>query len=130
MKPMLATFAAALLAAAPALADPLEGLWRTAGDDDGNSGLIEVAPCGAALCGTLTRAFHADGSEFASPNIGRKIIWDTAPDGDGRYRGMIYSPDRDAEYRSKLVLDGDRLTVSGCRFGICREGGVWTRAAQ
>jgi len=40
----------------------------------------------------------------------------------------VYAPDRDREYRSRLRLTGDSLSVSGCRFGICREGGVWTRA--
>jgi len=40
---------------------------------------------------------------------------------------MVYSPDRDAEYKFRLVLNGDKLSVSGCRIGICREGGVWTR---
>jgi len=64
-----------------------------------------------------------------SDNIGRQIIWDTNPTGTpGEYRGMVYAPDRDREYRSRLRLTGDSLSVSGCRFGICREGGVWTRA--
>lgn len=113
--------------AGAALADPLEGMWRTAPDDNGNSGLIEVVPCGAALCGTLVRAFGPGGEEVPSDMIGRQLIWDTLPDGDGQYRGRVYSPDRDAEYASKLVLSGDRLSVSGCRIGICREGGVWSR---
>ena len=34
-----------------AWADPLEGMWRTVADDNGNSGLIEVAPCGPMLPG-------------------------------------------------------------------------------
>ncbi len=127
MRLPFAAVIATLLLTLPALADPLEGDWRTANDDDGNSGLIRIAPCGAQLCGTLIKAFASDGREITTPNIGRKLIWDTEPSGGGVYKGMVYSPDRDAEYRSKLVLDGDSLSVSGCRFGICREGGVWTR---
>ncbi len=113
--------------AAPALADPLEGMWRTAKDDNGNSGLIQVTPCGAKLCGTLVKAFDSSGAEMASPNIGRRIIWDTVPAGGGQYKGRLYSPDRDKEYRSKLVLEGNRLSVSGCVLVACREGGVWQR---
>jgi uncharacterized protein (DUF2147 family) len=124
-KLMLAALIA--LAAGAASADPLEGFWRTAQDDNGNSGLIEVKPCGEALCGTLIRAFGPDGNQIESPNIGRAIIWDTTHRGDGEYRGRVYSPDRDAEYNSKLILTGDSLSVSGCRLGICREGGVWQR---
>ncbi|MGL4311510.1 MAG: DUF2147 domain-containing protein [Paracoccaceae bacterium] len=127
MKHLLIAAVLAVLAG-PVLADPLEGLWRTAQDDNGNSGLIEVVPCGAALCGTLVKAYNSEGSEIDSPNIGRKLIWDTVPKGDGEYRGMVYSPDRDAEYKSKLVLSGDSLTVSGCKLGFCRKGGTWKRA--
>jgi uncharacterized protein (DUF2147 family) len=119
--------AALVFAAGAASADPIEGVWRTAKDDNGNSGLIEVKPCGQAICGTLIKAFGPDGNQIESPNIGRKIIWDTLASGDGEYRGMIYSPDRDAEYKSKLQLSGDKLTVSGCRIGICRKGGTWSR---
>lgn len=123
-----ALIAAALtMAAGMASADPLQGMWRTAKDDNGNSGLIEVAPCGEKLCGRLVRAFGPDGNQIQSPNIGRAIIWDTASSGNGQYRGMIYSPDRDKEYRSRLELSGDQLVVKGCVGPICREGGVWTR---
>ncbi len=126
MKKYLLT--AALVAfAGMASADPLEGMWRTAKDDNGNSGLIEVKACGAALCGTLVKAYDSANKSMESPNIGRKLIWDTVSAGDGEYRGMVYSPDRDAEYKSKLVLSGNKLSVSGCKLGFCREGGVWSR---
>jgi len=112
-----------------ALADDLIGSWRTAPDDNGHSGLVEVGVCDSSLCGTLVEAFDASGASVASDNIGRQIIWDTLPRGDGEYRGRIYAPDRDQEYRSKLQLNGDTLVVSGCVMGgaICREGGQWTR---
>ena len=58
-----------------AFADPLEGNWRTPTDDNGNSGLVQVAPCGAALCGTLVQAFDGSGAQMQSPNIGRQIIY-------------------------------------------------------
>ena len=119
--------AALVLMTGAALADPLEGMWRTVADDNGNSGLIEVAPCGDMLCGTLIKSFDAAGAEMASDNIGRQIIFDTVNDGDGNYSGQVYSPDRDKTYNSRLVLAGDNLSVSGCFLGICRDGGSWTR---
>jgi uncharacterized protein (DUF2147 family) len=120
------TLALAVTAGA-AQADPLAGRWLTAPDDNGNFGMVEVAPCGPALCGTLTSAYDSAGKPIQSPNVGRQLIWDTKPDGGGIYRGKVYAPDRKKTYKSKLVLDGDRLSVSGCVFGICREGGVWRR---
>ena len=128
MKRLAMIAALAIGFASPALADPLEGMWRTAADDNGHSGLIEVAPCGAALCGTLVKAFDSGGAEIQTPNIGRQIISATTPRGNGLYRGKVYSPDRDKTYNSRLQLNGDRLSVSGCVIGICRDGGTWTRA--
>lgn len=124
---ILAAAAVAMALGSAASADPLVGTWRTAPDDNGHTGLIEVSVCGTSLCGTLVQAFDASGGQMASPNIGRQIIWDTNPTGDGGYRGRLYSPDRDAEYNSRLTLAGNRLQVCGRLLGIQRCGGDWTR---
>lgn len=116
------------MVAGGATAEPLLGQWRTAPDDNGNSGLIEVAPCGAALCGTLVRAFGPDGAEVVSDTVGRQIITETVAVGEGSYRGRVWSPDRDQTYNSRLTLAGDVLSVQGCVLGICRDGGQWRRA--
>jgi uncharacterized protein (DUF2147 family) len=126
MKLTLAALAAVFIAGTAA-ADPLEGRWQTAPDDNGNFGFIDVAPCGPALCGTLVVAFDSTGTQVESPNVGRLIIWDTVASGEGAYEGRIYAPDRDKEYASSLTLAGDQLSVSGCVFGICRQGGTWVR---
>lgn len=113
-----------------AIADDLIGDWRTAPDDNGNTGIIRVTQCGASLCGTLVEAFDPSGAAIQSPNIGRQIIWDTNPtETAGEYRGMLYSPDRDRDYRSRLQRTGNGLSVSGCVMGgaVCREGGTWQR---
>ncbi|MBE0453351.1 DUF2147 domain-containing protein [Roseovarius autotrophicus] len=115
------------LGAGAAIAEPLLGMWRTAGDDNGNSGLIEVAPCGSTLCGKLIKSFNAAGQEIPSDNIGRNIISETVPTGGGAYKGKVYSPDRGKTYNSRLQLSGDTLKVSGCMFGVCRDGGHWLR---
>ncbi|MBM1220834.1 DUF2147 domain-containing protein [Ponticoccus sp. SC2-23] len=127
-KAIAAALAVLVLSAGAALADPLEGTWRTAPDDNGNTGLIEVAPCGTALCGTLVAAFDGGGAQVSSPNVGRLIISETQAQGGGEYRGKVWSPDRDQTYNSRLRLQGDTLSVSGCVLGICRDGGTWQRA--
>jgi uncharacterized protein (DUF2147 family) len=114
-------------AAGMATADPLEGRWQTIADENGNSGLIEIAPCGAALCGTLIRAFDASGAEIASPNIGRLIVSEVVAEAEGAYRGKVFSPDNGRTYNSRLRLTGDSLAVQGCVLGICRDGGTWQR---
>ncbi len=128
MKSLVAGLALAMGLSGAAMADPLVGTWRTAPDDNGDTGLIEVTICGTSLCGTLVEAFDSSGNSMASPNIGRQIIWNTNPTGDGSsYRGRIYAPDRDSTYNSRLTLSGNTLQVCGRLLGIQRCGGDWTR---
>ncbi|MFN6925782.1 MAG: DUF2147 domain-containing protein [Tabrizicola sp.] len=127
---MKTTFLAATLAlfATAALADPVEGVWQTRKDDNGNYGHVEIKPCGQAFCGVLIKAFNGEGKEIDSPNIGRKIVWDMVPYPNGLYDdGKIYSPDRDKTYNGDMTLTGDSLSVRGCVLGICRDGGTWKR---
>jgi len=119
---------ALLLAATPLAADPVEGLWQTAKDDNGNYGYIQVTMCAQTVCGKLVRSFNEAGQEISSPNIGKMIVWDMQPLGGGQYgRGKIWSPDRDKTYDSKMTLSGDELAVKGCILIICRDGGHWQR---
>lgn len=119
---------ALVFAAGAAFADPVEGVWQTKKDDNGNYGFVQVKPCGPAFCGVLIKSFDAAGTPTDSPNIGRKIIWDMVAYPDGLYDdGQIYSPDRDKTYNSDMTLTGDKLAVRGCVFGICRDGGTWSR---
>ncbi len=124
-------FAVIFLFAGPAFADPIEGLWKTIPDDNGIYGNIQIDPCGTKICGVLIASFETDGTPYASDNIGRQLVWDMVNQGGGKYgKGKVYSPDRDKTYSGKLVLDGNTLTVRGCVFGFCRDGGVWTRVSK
>lgn len=122
-------FAAVLaMVGGAAFADPVEGVWQTKKDDNGNFGHVEITPCGPAFCGVLVKAFDGAGKEIESPNVGRKIVWDMVAYADGLYDdGKIYSPDRDKEYNGDMTLAGNNLSVRGCVLGICRDGGTWKR---
>ena len=83
--------------------------------------------CEDLICGTLIRAFDGEGEEIDSDNIGKNLVWAMKIRGNGRYRGgKIWAPDRDKTYKSKMLLDGDVLSVSGCVLVICRDQ-TWTR---
>mgnify|MGYP000724002742 CR=1 FL=1 len=117
-----------LSAGAAQAADPVEGVWKTKPDDNGNFGYVKVEPCGPAFCGTLIKSFDSAGAPLDSENIGKAIIWDMVAYGDGVYDdGKVWSPDRDKTYSSDMQLSGDKLSVRGCVLGICRDGGTWTR---
>ncbi|MBT9244355.1 DUF2147 domain-containing protein [Gemmobacter fulvus] len=117
-----------MLVAGMAHADPVEGIWKTKPDDNGNFGHVQVKPCGPAFCGTLIKAFDGSGAQIESPNVGKRIIWDMVAQGGGAYaEGKVWSPDRNKTYNSKMQLSGNGLAVKGCVLGICRDGGTWSR---
>ncbi len=117
-----------LCSAFAAHADPVEGLWKTKPDDNGNYGHVQIQPCGPALCGVLEQAFHADGGLRPSATIGSQIVRDMVAEGEGAYGGgKVWSPDRDKTYGGKMELTGSGLAVSGCVPGLCRDGGTWTQ---
>ncbi len=130
MNKVMAITVGLIFAAASAQAgDAIEGLWKTAPQDDGAYGFVQIAPCGPAFCGVLVKGVNGAGEVSTSGgNIGKQILWDMTARGDGLYDGgKIWSPDRDKTYSSKLSLSGDALAVSGCILGICRDGGTWLR---
>ncbi len=119
--------AGALVAmAGAAWADPAEGTWQTE-VDDGAYAMVVIAPCGAAFCGTINQTFNATG-EYQSPNLGRQIVIDMAPAGDGSYAGQVWRPSNDKIYVGKMDVSGDQLRLRGCVAGglICASQN-WTR---
>ena len=128
MKQLIATACVVVASAGMAMADPVHGTWKTAADDNGNYGHIAVTNCGGKICGTLVKSFDSSGAALDTANTGRKIIWDMEAKGGGEYRGgKVYAPDRDKTYNSRMQLNGNTLSVSGCVLGVCRDGGSWTR---
>ncbi|WP_412070665.1 DUF2147 domain-containing protein [Pseudooceanicola nanhaiensis] len=122
---MKTALAALVLTAGGALADPVEGMWQTQ-VDDGAYAIVQIAPCGAEICGTIARTFRS-GGEYKSDNLGRKLVWDMVAKGGGAYgNGKIWQPSTDKVYRSKMMLSGDTLAVSGCVGPICKKQ-TWTR---
>ena len=113
---------AALAASANfALAGDALGVWL---HEDGGS-KVRFAPCGAALCGTIT--WLKDAKDPAK--VGQRVFFDMVPAGDNAWTGKAFEPSSGKEYSGKMSLAGDRLTTAGCVFGglIC-ESIVWTRA--
>ena len=123
MKRILASLAAVAMAASPALASaksPLEGQWKH------GSMVIEIAPCGPKLCGTVVKASanqqkkaqKGSGTEL----IGARLITDIEQTSPDTYKGRVFAADRNV-YASGTVrmVSHDRLQVKGCvRLVICK----------
>ncbi|TMM55048.1 DUF2147 domain-containing protein [Sulfitobacter sabulilitoris] len=126
MKKLIALTALAVACAGAALADPLEGTWKTEADD-GAFAHVVIAPCGPNYCGKIAKTFNASG-EYQSPNIGKTLVIDMANSGGGNYKGKVWRPSNDKIYIGKMALAGDSVKLSGCVAGglICSKQ-TWTR---
>ncbi|WP_048649158.1 DUF2147 domain-containing protein [Nitratireductor soli] len=105
---------AAMLAvtAGAAMADPIEGNWKT---EAGST--AQIASCGGSFCITLKTGQHA----------GKKIGTFKAA-GEGKYTGKITDPANDKTYNGKGSISGNSLKMGGCVLGglICRNQ-TWSR---
>lgn len=126
MKQLLTAAALGLGLAGAATADPVLGTWKTQ-PDDGSYAHIEMAKCGAAVCGKIARTFN-DTGEYKSPNIGKTLVIDMLPNGDGSYAGQVWRPSNGKIYTGKMDLAGNSLALRGCVAGglICSKQ-TWTR---
>jgi uncharacterized protein (DUF2147 family) len=117
-----------LLAAAQAGSAPIEGRWK----NPIGSAIIEITPCGPALCGKVVWASERGQREVAknSPNVvGTTVLTGVRPAGN-RWTGKLYIPDDNITVTAKLqMVDAARLKLTGCALAglICRAQ-IWTRA--
>ena len=63
LKKLILAAVLSVSAGAAFAADPVEGVWKTKPDDNGNFGHVQIKPCGAAFCGTLIQAFDGAGKD-------------------------------------------------------------------
>jgi uncharacterized protein (DUF2147 family) len=115
MKKVLLAVALAFVGCAAQAQDPVLGTWQTE-PDDGAFAYIDFTMCGAAVCGTIARTFNETG-EVQSDNIGRQLVFDMVPAGDGTYEGSVWRPSNDRIYIGRMELNGNQLTLRGCVAG-------------
>ena len=116
MKRLLLAFAAVVgLAGAAQAQDAAVGIWQTQ-PDDGAFAHIVIQPCGPAFCGVIQRTFNETG-EYQSENIGKTLVIDMVPAGDGTYEGSVWRPSNDKIYIGKMQVAGNQLRLRGCIAG-------------
>lgn len=138
----LTLFAITLLAALAwsvdraSAAEPVTGRWVTADKD----GVVLIAPCGKAVCGTLEKFLVAppeglDQRDINNPDpklrqrrlLGLPILSGFIADRD-IWRGRIYDPKSGKSYRSVIRRKGENLLeVKGCIGPFCQTQ-IWRSA--
>jgi uncharacterized protein (DUF2147 family) len=117
-----------LTAAQAAPQASIEGRWA----NPAHSVIVDLAPCGGAMCGTVAWASAAaqqDARKGTNQLVGTQLLTDLQPDGTD-WQGKLFVPDEKMRVTGKIQLISDQeLKVSGCAFGdaLCKSQ-VWTRA--
>lgn len=113
---------------APLSASEIEGRWRSPG---GNS-IIEIAPCGANLCGTVAWASERakkDAAKATSDLVGTQLLTGLQERKPGRWQGKLFIPDKNLRVTARIQLAGPgRLKVSGCAAKLICSSQLWSRA--
>jgi len=115
---MIIFFAAAAVLSADTSA--LQGEWARG---DGKA-RVRMESCGANLCAVNTWIRPGVRDE----KTGDRLIMTLAADGDSRWAGKAYDPQRRLTYRITITADARSMTTTGCVLGglICK-GMHWTR---
>ena len=116
-------------------AGSITGQWYT----KGKRAVVTIAPCGATLCGKITRLVEPPKSgattDVNNPDpvlkkrklVGLAILSGFVADG-GKWRGKIYDPNNGKTYRSIVSAEkGGTLSVEGCVAMFCQTQ-TWTPA--
>lgn len=112
MRATIVILAACVLFGAPDLvrAETIEGLWTVS-----NGEKVTYRRCGADFCSTI------DTGAFAGKSVGRMS-------GSGpEYTGTIVDPESDKTYEGRALVEGRRLTLTGCVAKIFCRSQVFTR---
>jgi uncharacterized protein (DUF2147 family) len=102
-----------------------EGVWRTQADAKGQVADVAATRCGPYYCGTITKVYDTAGKSVRAPTIGTRVFWNMAGAGP-EYKGRAYVPAHKREYKAKMTVQGNRMTVKGCLGPVCQSQ-VWTR---
>ncbi|NOD82976.1 DUF2147 domain-containing protein [Ruegeria sp. HKCCD6119] len=127
LKSRLSSIAIAICLPVIVAADPIVGVWKTEPDRMNLISHIKITACGDKFCGRILSAFDASGKEVQTPNIGKKLFWDVASEGAGKYGGgEFWVPLINVDAVPQMTLQGDKLLVKGCEHAICAHQ-TWSR---
>lgn len=136
---LIATLTGLTLAASPARAVDVTGVWMS---QDGDT-KIQISNCGEALCGKVvwlkepidpktgkprTDKFNPDTSKRSRPMLGLQVVNGLRPAGPDEWTGPIYHADEGLTIQVKLKVESPKLAMMrGCVLKIVCKTERWTR---
>ena len=135
LKTLLVT-ALALLAAAPAMAQDVDGVWLS----PSRSAHVQISHCGDQLCGKVISAsqpktnpnfldVHNKNPALRTRRVIGALLLEGFTGGPTEWSGgHVYNPGDGNTYSGKLTLvDENHLKLTGCAMWVLCKSQVWTR---
>jgi uncharacterized protein (DUF2147 family) len=117
------------LVASQAAATPVVGDWT----NPAKSVVVQVAPCGSKLCGTVKWASETAKNDARRAGtqalVGTELLQNYKFVRPGHWRGVLFVPDRKVRTRAELIaVETNILRIRACTAGglLCKSQ-VWTR---
>ena len=106
--------AIALSGTALAQANSILGTWTR----DTGASKINFAPCGGAICGTITWLKDTSGKA----KVGQRVFTGLKETGPGAYSGTAIDPEDGKQYSGSITVNGNSMSGGGCVLGgiICK----------
>jgi uncharacterized protein (DUF2147 family) len=128
MKRIILGFAAiaSIVPASATAQTSLEGRWQR------GSMVIDIAPCGSKLCGTVVKASAEQRAKAKRGSdtdlIGARLITDIERTGGNSYRARVFAADRNVHASGTVrQVSANQLEVKGCVLGIICKSRTYTR---
>jgi uncharacterized protein (DUF2147 family) len=91
---------------------------------DTGSARVRIASCGDKLCGVIVWVRDKD----SPTKVGTRVFYDMERERPNNWSGLAFNPEDQQTYSGALVLDGDKMSATGCVVGklFCKSV-YWTR---
>jgi len=97
------------------------GIWQSESTDEG---YLHIAfdHCGNRMCGKILMAYSLEGeTNDTYEHIGKNMVWGMKSTSRSSWSGgKIWDPTNNKTYKSKMSIEGDILSVSGCVLFFCK----------
>ncbi|AKH99806.1 hypothetical protein IMCC20628_01089 [Hoeflea sp. IMCC20628] len=110
LRKLIATGALIVAMTAPALADPIEGNWKTKSGET-----AAISKCGGSFCVKLTTG------DYSGKSIGKM------KGANGDYSGTITDPKKDKTYSGSASISGKTMKMKGCVLGFLCRSENWSK---
>lgn len=109
-----AGFVALVALPTTASAQSLLGTWTR----DTGASKVTFAPCGAAICGTISWLKDTSGKA----KVGQRVFSNLKETSPGKYSGTAIDPEDGKQYSGTITVNGNSMSGGGCVLGgmICR----------